>query len=229
MSLRTWSVSVARLSFVWTFSDSDHSPVSDESGSGWLTDGWQSPCKESDKGMAEKGFYQCLFLCLKILDLRRSCSLRLICYKYLSMIRIRYGQSRCTAWIHQSPEIISATTLTGWSTWKEPENAYQQQITKIRTSAIYLPNRTDQIPPAIPPLDLQTAAGPANSTTITRDECIALLKFLAALADLRQLVGCSDGLSLALITPRKIVGQKGNVTQLLRKFLTVYTPTQMPL
>jgi hypothetical protein len=46
----------------------------------------------------------------------------------------------------------------------------------------------------IPPLDLTKTAGPAHSSTVTRDQCIAHLKFLAALADLRDTIGSQDKL-----------------------------------
>ncbi|KAA8647342.1 uncharacterized protein ATNIH1004_006034 [Aspergillus tanneri] len=46
----------------------------------------------------------------------------------------------------------------------------------------------DKSPVLIPPLDLSSNAGSPSHTTVTQDECIAHLKFLAALADLRETV-----------------------------------------
>ncbi|PLB45609.1 hypothetical protein P170DRAFT_512269 [Aspergillus steynii IBT 23096] len=48
-------------------------------------------------------------------------------------------------------------------------------------------DQIDQQPEVdIPPLNLASNAGPASYTTVTQDECVAHLKFLAALADLRD-------------------------------------------
>lgn len=56
-------------------------------------------------------------------------------------------------------------------------------------------DQIDQQPEVvIPPLDLASTAGPAFSTTVTQDECLAHLKFLAALADLRDSVSGLKGL-----------------------------------
>lgn len=52
-------------------------------------------------------------------------------------------------------------------------------------------------PPAfsqIPRLSLFGDAGPSESTTVTEDQCVAHLKFLAVLADLRDSVSSQDGL-----------------------------------
>ncbi|OJJ51264.1 hypothetical protein ASPZODRAFT_127307 [Penicilliopsis zonata CBS 506.65] len=46
----------------------------------------------------------------------------------------------------------------------------------------------------LPQLDLSKDAGPQQSTTVTNHQCIAHLKFLAALADLREAIGLDDGL-----------------------------------
>ncbi|KAI9928134.1 hypothetical protein MW887_002167 [Aspergillus wentii] len=50
------------------------------------------------------------------------------------------------------------------------------------------------LPITLPFLDLHRTAGPGESTTVTSDECIAHLKFLGALADLRELISQKDGL-----------------------------------
>lgn len=46
----------------------------------------------------------------------------------------------------------------------------------------------------IPALDLHQHAGASVTTTVTSDQCAAHLKFLAALADLRDRVANDDGL-----------------------------------
>ncbi|EIT78554.1 hypothetical protein AO1008_09664 [Aspergillus oryzae 100-8] len=46
--------------------------------------------------------------------------------------------------------------------------------------------QVDQPPLVLPPLDLFQTAGPPVCSTVTQDQCIAHLKFLAALADLRD-------------------------------------------
>ncbi|KAJ9224254.1 hypothetical protein C8Q69DRAFT_526042 [Paecilomyces variotii] len=46
----------------------------------------------------------------------------------------------------------------------------------------------------IPPLDLSKSAGSAQTSTVTKDQCIVHLKFLAALADLRDTIGREDKL-----------------------------------
>lgn len=48
--------------------------------------------------------------------------------------------------------------------------------------------------PEIPPLRLDAGAGPSKSKSVTPDQCVAHLKFLSALADLRDSVGSNDGL-----------------------------------
>lgn len=48
--------------------------------------------------------------------------------------------------------------------------------------------------PELPTLSLDSNAGPSKSTSVTPDECVAHLKFLAALADLRDTVSTDDGL-----------------------------------
>lgn len=48
--------------------------------------------------------------------------------------------------------------------------------------------------PAIPSLNLRRDAGKAEITTVTPDQCAAHLKFLAALADLRDQVASNNGL-----------------------------------
>lgn len=48
--------------------------------------------------------------------------------------------------------------------------------------------------PELPTLSLDSNAGPSKTTSVTPDECVAHLKFLAALADLRDTVSTSDGL-----------------------------------
>ncbi|KAK9595731.1 hypothetical protein V6Z92_002226 [Aspergillus fumigatus] len=55
-------------------------------------------------------------------------------------------------------------------------------------------DQIDEQPSTIPPLDLSHNAGPPASTTVTRDQCVAHLKFIAALADLRDSVAGNDGL-----------------------------------
>lgn len=49
-------------------------------------------------------------------------------------------------------------------------------------------------PVTILPLNLYYSAGSPRSSTVTRDECAAHLKFLAALADLRESISAEDGL-----------------------------------
>lgn len=46
--------------------------------------------------------------------------------------------------------------------------------------------QVDKPPLVLPPLDLFQTAGPPVCSTVTQDQCIAHLKFLAALADLRD-------------------------------------------
>lgn len=48
--------------------------------------------------------------------------------------------------------------------------------------------------PAVPPLNLAQTAGPASLATVTHYECIAHLKFLAALSDLRDTVTSTSDL-----------------------------------
>ncbi|KAE8351441.1 hypothetical protein BDV28DRAFT_137040 [Aspergillus coremiiformis] len=55
-------------------------------------------------------------------------------------------------------------------------------------------DQVDEPPLVIPPLDLSHTPGPPVSSTVTQDQCIAHLKFLAALADLRDSVASIDGL-----------------------------------
>lgn len=55
-------------------------------------------------------------------------------------------------------------------------------------------DQIDEQPSTIPPLDLSHNAGPPASTNVTRDQCVAHLKFIAALADLRDSVAGNDGL-----------------------------------
>lgn len=52
----------------------------------------------------------------------------------------------------------------------------------------------DQPPLIIPPLDLSPNAGLAVDTTVTPDECVVHLKFLATLADLREAVASTKDL-----------------------------------
>lgn len=46
----------------------------------------------------------------------------------------------------------------------------------------------------VPTLNLSSYAGPPENTTVTPDQCAAHLKFLAALADLRDSIANDDGL-----------------------------------
>ncbi|KAF7587627.1 hypothetical protein BBP40_006991, partial [Aspergillus hancockii] len=55
-------------------------------------------------------------------------------------------------------------------------------------------DQVDQPQLVIPPLDLRNTAGLSACSTVTQDQCIAHLKFLAALADLRDSVTNIDGL-----------------------------------
>ncbi|GIC84643.1 uncharacterized protein Aud_000461 [Aspergillus udagawae] len=55
-------------------------------------------------------------------------------------------------------------------------------------------DQIDEQPSTIPPLNLSYNAGPPGLTTVTRDQCVVHLKFLAALADLRDSVAGNDGL-----------------------------------
>jgi hypothetical protein len=55
-------------------------------------------------------------------------------------------------------------------------------------------DQIDEQPSTIPPLNLSHNAGSSNSTTVTRDQCVVHLKFLAALADLRDSVAGNEGL-----------------------------------
>jgi hypothetical protein len=70
---------------------------------------------------------------------------------------------------------------------------------EARMSAEAPPSYSEQQPAPeefvleIPPLDC-SEAGPAQTTTVTRDHCIGHLKLLSALADLRQLISQEDGL-----------------------------------
>ncbi|KAL1880934.1 hypothetical protein Plec18167_003469 [Paecilomyces lecythidis] len=59
------------------------------------------------------------------------------------------------------------------------------------------PPTYDEVEPLaanIPPLDLSKSAGSAISSTVTKDQCIVHLKFLAALADLRDTISSEDKL-----------------------------------
>lgn len=55
-------------------------------------------------------------------------------------------------------------------------------------------DQVDEPPLVIPPLDLLQTAGPPVCSTVTQDQCIAHLKFLAAVADLRDSVTSIEGL-----------------------------------
>lgn len=55
-------------------------------------------------------------------------------------------------------------------------------------------SEVDQPPLIIPPLDLSQNAGLAIDTTVTQDECVVHLKFLAMLADLRETVASTKDL-----------------------------------
>ncbi|KAF9884035.1 hypothetical protein FE257_002373 [Aspergillus nanangensis] len=55
-------------------------------------------------------------------------------------------------------------------------------------------NAIDEPPLTIPPLNLSVNAGLAVDTTVTQDECVAHLKFLATLADLRETVASTTDL-----------------------------------
>jgi hypothetical protein len=56
----------------------------------------------------------------------------------------------------------------------------------------YSANEVEQPPLELPQLDLSSNL--SASTTITRDQCVAHLKFLAVLADLRDTISSDDGL-----------------------------------
>ncbi|KGO40366.1 Protein of unknown function DUF1399 [Penicillium expansum] len=56
----------------------------------------------------------------------------------------------------------------------------------------YSANQVEQPPLELPPLDLSSQ--PPASTTVTRDQCVVHLKFLAVLADLRDAISSDDGL-----------------------------------
>ncbi|KAJ5500148.1 hypothetical protein N7453_009199 [Penicillium expansum] len=56
----------------------------------------------------------------------------------------------------------------------------------------YSANQVEQPPLELPPLDLSSQ--PPSSTTVTRDQCVVHLKFLAVLADLRDAISSDDGL-----------------------------------
>lgn len=56
----------------------------------------------------------------------------------------------------------------------------------------YSANQVEQPPLELPQLDL--SSHPPSSTSITRDQCVAHLKFLAVLADLRDTISSDDGL-----------------------------------
>ncbi|CAG8888594.1 unnamed protein product [Penicillium egyptiacum] len=56
----------------------------------------------------------------------------------------------------------------------------------------YSDNQVEQPPLELPQLDLGSHL--SSSTTVTRDQCIAHLKFLAVLADLRDTISSDDGL-----------------------------------
>ena len=55
-------------------------------------------------------------------------------------------------------------------------------------------SEVDQPLSIIPPLDLSQNAGLSIDTTVTQDECVVHLKFLATLADLRETVASTKGL-----------------------------------
>jgi hypothetical protein len=55
-------------------------------------------------------------------------------------------------------------------------------------------DQVDEPPLVIPPLDLSNTAGLSVCSTVTQDQCIAHLKFLAVLADLRDSVTNINGL-----------------------------------
>lgn len=56
------------------------------------------------------------------------------------------------------------------------------------------PPYEETIQPQVPPLDPSRHAGLPHSSTVTTDECAAHLKFLGALADLRDSVATHNGL-----------------------------------
>lgn len=70
-------------------------------------------------------------------------------------------------------------------------SAFPQEFTDLPPAY----EEIDAPPPVtILPLKLYYSAGSPRSSTVTRDECAAHLKFLAALADLRESVSGQDGL-----------------------------------
>lgn len=57
-----------------------------------------------------------------------------------------------------------------------------------------MPQQVEEPRLIIPPLDLRKTVSDPTTETISRDECVAHLKFLAVLADLREAVAGTDGL-----------------------------------
>ncbi|KAI2688966.1 hypothetical protein LCP963914a_2055 [Penicillium roqueforti] len=83
----------------------------------------------------------------------------------------------------------------GVSTDKVSKEAPQQSEVKSSSEQppSYSANQVEQQPPLeLPQLDL--SSHPSSSTTVTRDQCVAHLKFLAVLADLRDTISSDDGI-----------------------------------
>jgi hypothetical protein len=66
-----------------------------------------------------------------------------------------------------------------------------QQIETDRPPYSY--GQVEETPPELPPLNLEAPGSPQTST-VSQDQCIVHLKFLAAIADLRDTIGNTDPL-----------------------------------
>lgn len=99
----------------------------------------------------------------------------------------------------------------------------------------YSANEVEQPPLELPQLDLSSNL--SDSTTITRDQCVAHLKFLAVLADLRDTISSDDGLVFAKSAGRYIQrvqltdipsgGLRGSPDQGQWQLLMTWSPSTM--
>ncbi|KAL5361897.1 hypothetical protein BJX96DRAFT_166243 [Aspergillus floccosus] len=86
-------------------------------------------------------------------------------------------------------------------------------------------SEVDQPLSIIPPLDLSQNAGLSIDTTVTQDECVVHLKFLATLADLRETVASTKGLFGIPDPIPELLGQSLNeaLAKVKEKRWAVYT------
>ncbi|KAJ5436103.1 hypothetical protein N7445_006988 [Penicillium cf. griseofulvum] len=86
----------------------------------------------------------------------------------------------------------------GMSTDKKPQDPPNQSEDNDESSSgrppSYSVNQDEQPPLELPKLNLGAYQHTSSLATVTRDECVAHLKFLAVLADLRDTISSDDGL-----------------------------------